>query len=180
MAYALFIRPDDTMLTAYVEENYDNDQLRALIYDVQQMKILPLLGSGLYNEIDTQITANTLTSLNNTLLDKIRPALRMYILSMGMEVFNYKIRNKGVQTFSSENAQPVGLTELDRLIRKYDDMAQVYAQRVSDYLRENATSYPLYDNPGTGFDTIHPDGVRYQVSFYLGQGGKNCNYKDDY
>lgn len=179
MAYALFLRPDDTMLTSYVESNYDNDQIRALIYDVQQMKILPLLGTGLYNEMDTQITANTITALNTTLLEKIRPALRMYVLSMGMEVFNYKIRNKGVQTMSSENAQSVGLTELDRLVRKYDDMAQVYSDRVTNYLIENSISYPLFSDPGTGVDTIRPDANRFQVGIYLGRGGSNCSVWND-
>mgnify|MGYP006281691293 CR=1 FL=1 len=178
MALALFIRPDDTMLQSYVESNYDQNQLRALIYDVQQMKILTVIGTGLYAELETQITANTLTALNTTLLEKIRPALRMYVLSMGMEVFNYKIRNKGVQTQSSENAQPVGLNELDRLIRKYDDMAQVYADRIKNYLLENTTSYPLYSNPGTGVDIIHPDGNTYSVGLYLGRGGYNCRIID--
>ena len=178
MALALFIRPDDTMLQSYVESNYDQNQLRALIYDVQQMKILTVIGSGLYAELETQITGNTLTSLNTTLLEKIRPALRMYVLSMGMEVFNYKIRNKGVQTQSSDNAQPVGLNELDRLIRKYDDMAQVYADRIKNYLHENSTSYPLYLNPGTGVDTIHPDGNTYSTGLYLGRGGHNCRIID--
>jgi hypothetical protein len=80
----------------------------------------------------------------------------MAVLANGVLIFNYKIRNKGVQTMSSDNAQPVGLDVIDRLTQNFKDQAQVYSKRVHDYLWANIGSYPLFANAGSTIDTIHP------------------------
>lgn len=154
---ALFLKTNDTLLLGYVESNYDNDQLAALMYDTQQMYILPLLGTGLYDEIESQVINNTVSALNSTLLEKVRDALRMYMLADGQFVFTFKIRNKGVMTMSSDNSQAVTIDVLHETIRYFKDKAQVYAQRITNYLCENSTNYPLFLNPGNGVDTIRPE-----------------------
>lgn len=175
MADALFLRPDDKRLLSFIESNYDNDQLTALIYDTQQLDILPLIGTGLYNELDTQTTAHSETALNLTLLSHIRPALRMCVLARGMMVFNYKIRNKGVQTMSSENSQSVDLTVIDRYVQEWKDMAQVYKSRVRKYLVENSSSFPLFNNPGNGVDTIHPETNQYYTGWVMNDTDDYCS-----
>lgn len=175
MADALFIRPDDTRLLSYVESNYDNDQVTVLIYDTQQMDILPLIGTGLYNELASQITAANLTALNSSLLGLVRNALRMSVLANGMIVFNYKIRNKGVQTMSSENSQSVDLTVIDRMVQFFKDQAQVYNDRVRKYLVENQASYPLFNSPGNGVDTIRPKSNQYFTGWVMDEGDDNCS-----
>lgn len=178
MADALFIRPDDTRLLSYVEQNYDNDQLSALIYDTQQLDILPLIGTGLYNELDTQIVANTLTAANTTLLTHLRSVLRMSILARGMIVFNYKIRNKGVQTMSSDNAQSIDLTVLDRMVQEFKDSAQIYSSRTAEFLRANSSSYPLYQNPGSTSDTIHPTSNQFYTGWVMDDDRQNCSLEN--
>lgn len=165
---ALFMNPNDTVLGGYLESNYDQDQVASVTYDQQQIEIKPLIGSGLYDEIEGQINNNTLTSLNSTLLDLIKDALRMYVLSDGAMTFTYKFRNKGVVTMSSENSQPADLTSIIQLTQRFKDKAQVYAQRVTDYLCENSSSYPLYHNPGSGIDVIHPKNNNYSTGWYMG------------
>jgi len=178
MADALFIRPDDTRLMSYVEQNYDNDQVSALIYDTQQMDILPLIGTGLYNQLDGQITANTVSAINTTLLNKLRPCLRMFVLARGMMVFNYKIRNKGIQTMGSENAQSVDLTVIDRYVQEWKDQAQVYAKRVHEYLNANSVSYPLFYNAGSSPDTIRPTTNQFYTGWVLGDDRNNCSLEN--
>lgn len=165
--YALFLKPDDTILLGYVESNYDQDQLRSLIYDVQVMYIEPLIGSGLYDQLSTQILAGTLTSANTDLLAEIRPVVRNYVLAKGLIVFTYKIRNKGVVSMSSENSQAADFTALDRLIQQFTDWAQVRAERLQDFLCANTTTYPLFSNPGSDEDTIHPLRNQYQTGWNM-------------
>lgn len=172
---ALFIKPSDERLLSYIESNYDNDQVSVLIYDTQQLDILPLIGSGLYNELDSQLIAANVTALNNTLLEHIRKALRMCVLARGMIVFNYKIRNKGVQTMSSENAQSVDLTVLDRMVQEFKDSSQVYKKRVRDYLRANYSSYPLFGNAGSAPDTVHPTTNQYYTGWVMGDDNERCS-----
>ena len=168
---AMFMRSDDQSLLAYIESNYDQAQLRQLIVDTQQYRIKSIIGSGLYDELSDQITNNTLTSLNTTLLSYIRPAFRYFVLTEGVEIFTYKIRNKGVMTLSSDNGQPVSLDVLDRLMRFFEDRAQEYAKRCERYLLQNINSFPLYAIPGNGVDTIFPRSQVYQTGWYLGRQG---------
>lgn len=172
---ALFISSDDNGLLAYIEQNYDQNQLRQLIVDTQQYRIKPLIGTGLYNELVTQISGSSLTSLNTDLIGYIRPALRFYVLADGVEIFNYKIRNKGVMTTSSDNGTPVSLDVLDRLMRYFEDRAQEFGKRMERYLLQNANSYPLFLNPGNGVDTIIPRPQNRSTGWYLGHG----DYNDD-
>lgn len=165
---ALFLSPDDTLLVSYIEDNYDKDQVAAVIYNVQQLYLVDLIGSGLYNELETQQNSNSLTSLNQTLISKMKDVLIMYVLSEGMMVFNYKIRNKGVMQMNSDNAQSVQVDVLMKLIQKFKDNAQVYAQRLTNYLSENQSNYPLFNNPGSAIDTIYPKRNSYNTGFYLG------------
>lgn len=165
---ALFLQPTDSRLLGYVESNFDTDQVAVLIYDVQQMELLPLIGSGLYNEIESQIIAGTTTALNLTLLEYIRDAVRLYTLADGMLVFTYKIRNKGLTTMDSDNSQHADIAGIDRMIQAFKDKAQVYASRITRYLVANTSSYPLYNNPGSTLDTIHPKGNSFHTGFYLG------------
>jgi hypothetical protein len=165
--YALFLKPDDSLLLSFVESNYDQDQLRALIYEIQVLYIEPLIGSGLYDELTTQIIANTVTSANTSLLNEIRPVVRNYVLSKGIIVFTYKIRNKGVVSMSSENSQPADFAALDRLIQQFTDWAQVRADRLQKFLCANVTTYPLYANAGSTEDTIHPRKNEYQTGWNM-------------
>ena len=52
-----------------IEENTDMKVLKPLILLAQDQRIQPIIGSGIYAELKTQIQANTLTSLNTTLLE---------------------------------------------------------------------------------------------------------------
>lgn len=170
------IDPNDTGLLAYVEETYDRKQLREIIWDSQELYLLPILGTALYEELKTQIRANTLTLLNITLLEKINPVLKWRTLADGATVFTYKIRNKGIVTQSSDNAQPASLADLNFLVTDFTNKYEAYAKRLMNYLIENSTSFPLYENAGSGVDTIHPTSKQQNVGWYMGNSNPYGNY----
>lgn len=171
--------PADQGLLAYVESNYDHGQLRELIWDCQELYILPIIGSALYEELKTQIRANTLTALNQTLIfEKINPALKWKVLADGVMIFTYKFKNKGVVTQSSDNAQPANMSDLTFIVSYCEQKYQEYAQRITNYLVENETSYPLYTDAGDGVDTIHPNSNQYRVGWFMPD--KSTNQYGDY
>ena len=163
----LFLPIDDKILMGRIESNYDKDTLAVVIYDQQQLEIKPLIGTGLYNEIQTQIIAGSLTALNTTLLDLIRDCLRHHVLQDWQFESTAKNTNKGAQTMSGDSSQPAGIDMLAQRVQRYKDKAQVYAQRVSDYLCENSSDYPLYNNPGSGADTIYPNRKNYGTGWVM-------------
>lgn len=171
----LLMKSNDEGLLAYVENTFDNRQLSELIWDTQELRIKDVIGSGLYDELCTQVRGATLTTLNQTLLSYINPALKYFVLADGAHIFTYKIRSKGVQTQSSDNAQPSSMADLDRLVNIYKDRAEVYADRLMKYLLQNSSSYPLYLSPGTGIDTILPKGQQYNIGWYMGNNKNGYN-----
>lgn len=152
----LFLPPDDKLLKARIDSNFDQDMLTAIIYDQQQLEIKPIIGSGLYDELESQIIAGTVTALNQTLRNYIQDALRHYVLSDWQFEATVKNTNKGSQTMSGENSSPSDIPFLSQKTQRYRDKGQIYSDRLTRYLIENSSSYPLYYNPGTGVDTIHP------------------------
>ena len=60
----------------FVDPNVDEKYLRISIEEAQKIHIRNYIGSGLYDEIINQVSTNTLSASNTTLLDNyIIPAL---------------------------------------------------------------------------------------------------------
>jgi len=164
----LLLEANDEGLLAYVESNYDHGQLRQIIWDAQEIYLPAIVGSALYDELKDQKRLNTLTALNQTLLyEKIQPALMWRVLADGMMVFTYKIRNKGVVTQSSDNASPASMSDLQFFVTYAETKYNTFAQRITNYLLENETSYPLYSDAGSGVDTIHPTYNQNKTTWYI-------------
>ena len=127
------------------------------------------MGTALYNELLTQIRTNTLTAANTTLRDEyVNPAMKFWTLAEGAMLFTYKIRNKGIVTQTSDNANPAPISEIDRLVKIFEAKAQAYSERITRFLIENDTTYPLYTDAGDGVDTIHPKRDNYNIGWYMG------------
>lgn len=169
----LFLPVDDKLLRSYIDSNYDNDTLTAVIFTQQDLHIKPLIGSGLYDQIEDQIIAGNLSALNTTLRDLIRYALRFYVLADWQFEASAKNSNKGSQQMDGNNSRSAEEKMLIQRVQRYLDKAQVYAQRVTDYLCENSSSYPLYNNPGSGVDTIHPNKQNYSTNWVMDIPGEN-------
>lgn len=177
----LFISEQYIKDTSYIDENVDIKLLRANILETQDLRVLPILGTALYEELKTQIDAGTLTAANTTLLDTyISPSLKYWVLHDGAYILQYKVMNKGIVTRSSENADTVQQNELLSLMAFFKDRAEWYSERVTKFLLENDTTYPLYQNPGDGIDTINPNRNNFTQGWYLGDSHNTYGLDIDY
>lgn len=173
----LLLDAADKGLLAYVETNYDHEQLREIIWDTQEEYIPKIVGTALYDEIKTQVRTAALTALNQTLLyEYIMPAMKWKVLSEGAVLFTYKIRNKGIVTQTSDNASPASMADIQYYITLFEQKYQFYAQRITNYLLENDTSYPLFSDAGDGVDTVHPNFNQTTIGWYM----PNGNYYGKY
>ena len=128
-----------------INENVDSKLLEPTIINVQELYLYDVLGKDLYSEIITQVNASTVSSPNTILLnDYIEPYLINKVISEAVIDLNFKIRNKGIQTNSSDNGQPVGLNELSQMQGKYNNIAEGYKIKIQNFLLDNGTIYPLY------------------------------------
>ena len=75
----LFISSEYVKRTSVVDPNVDDKYIGTSIKRVQDIELMYLIGTGLLNEIDGQISAGTLTQLNTTLLNAhLAPFIRAF------------------------------------------------------------------------------------------------------
>lgn len=115
----------------------------------QQLRIEPILGKALLEELQDQVKRNELTALNSALILEIAPALTFYSIYQGLPFHWASIQNKGVTVRKSENSEAVGADDLAQHRRWILDDAQAFGRRLVDYLCECQEDYPLW-RPGRG------------------------------
>lgn len=161
-----------------LNDNVDWKVVQPIMIMVQDQYIHPILGSDLFDEIAGQINTSTTTSLNQTLLNLyVRKCIIYYVLSELAPALKYRYHNKGVMVRSSENSQGASLEEIQFEISRWKQKAEWQAQRITDYLIENNTDYPLYYNGNNEGDTLKPLKNNFTSSLYLG--GDDCGCDPD-
>lgn len=156
MNVALFITPANLKAVSVIDENVDEKIIQVCIKEAQDVRIHRILGTTLYQKYITDINTSGsagVTGVYRTLMnDYIQNALVYWTLYEISVWLNFKYRNKMIATQSSDNAQPVDLSTVQALRDEHKIKAEWYTQRLVDYLCENSTSYPEYDNNPDGDD----------------------------
>jgi hypothetical protein len=178
MARVLFISEQFIKDNSYIDDNVDVKVLRQVIYTAQQMRIKPIVGTGIYDDLVTGVEAGDLTNVGGVnykslMDDYIQPCVEWWSLYESLLPLTLKIRNKGVQTQSSDNSQPQSMSDLKVYMDYLEDRAEWFSERATLFLCANESTYPKFNNPGTDVDTIYPNRNNYTSNIYLGD-GKGC------
>ena len=169
----LFISEAQLIANSVLNENVSYTQIRPTLLKTQEMKIQPILGSPLYNEIATQVASGTLTTLNTTLLeDYVQPCLIQWVMHEIPMVLAFKYMNKNMTRRTAEDSSIMSLDEIQRLMDKVKNDAEWYSERITMYLEENRTQYPLFLNPTVAIDTIYPNKRNYTTGMVLRRTGR--------
>lgn len=169
MSYAQFI--DETYLkdTMPIDDNVEQKHLRTAIRDAQEVYIRDLVGSGIYDDITSQINDTGLDAKYTELVNEyLAPALARYVLYESADVLCLQIINKGIQNRNSEFSNPADMRDVTGLALKFKQRADFYAKKATLFLCENQNTYPLYKNPGSAIDTVHPSESFLYGGIYLG------------
>lgn len=153
-----------------LHDNVDDKLIYPEILAVQDLYIMPLLGSTLFNAILTKISNNTLSGYYQTLMDDyIVPCVCNYVMSELPEAINYQYWNKGVSQKTVDNATEPSMSEMYSIVAKYKSRAEHYSKRARMWLIQNATAHiPEYLTFVAGVDTVYPDRTSYSCPIYLG------------
>lgn len=181
MSNRLFISPSNIFERTQVHSNVDSKMIVPIIKTCQDMYILPLLGTALFERLQAGIDANNLTADETNLLNNyIRDCLIYYVVSELPDTLSYQFWNKGVLRKTNEGSETASQSELIDLKNKYKNWAEFYGERIVKYLIENANNgkFSEYINPGTGIDTILPKKNAYETGIYLG-GWNDCRGCED-
>ena len=124
-----------------LHDNVDDKLIYPEIKAVQDLYIMPLLGSTLFNKILADIAAGTLTGNYKTLVDDyLVMAVCNYVMSELPEGLNYQFWNKGVSQKTVENATQPSMSEMYSIVAKYKSRAEHYSKRARMYLIQNGNA----------------------------------------
>lgn len=169
-ANILLISVDMLKQRTQMHGNIDEKLLYADIKVAQDMYVLPILGTALFNKLQAAVSAGTLGGAYKTLMDDyLVDCLVWYTLAESPETMSYQLTNKGLVRKLGDNTQLPGMDEIISLSDTYRKRAEFYANRCRLYLEQNAPAlYPEYLNPGDGIDARRPVRVQYTSPVYLG------------
>lgn len=169
MAQVLLISPDEFKEATPVHGNVDEKLIRQSILACQDIFVQNIIGTGIYLQLKTQVSAGTLTALNTTLLnDYIQPAMRYWIMAEIIRPISLRYMNVGMEQKRTEMSNPISEKTITETENHYRNRAEWYAEQCTKYLCENSDDYPLFLNPGTGADVIVPNSNNYTTSIFLG------------
>lgn len=171
----LFISVDNIKDRTGLHVNVDPKLVFPDIQYAQDAYIMPALGTGLYGRLQDAIENNDMTDAEQSLMDTyITPCLVYYVMSELPMGLSYQFYNKGVLRKTGDNQDQPSAQEMLDVAERYRTRAEFYKQRLVKYLRQasTTTTFPLYNNPGTGIDVMLPDVEAYTTSIWLGDGPK--------
>jgi len=148
MADIFFIKESYLKDYSVINDNVDFELLKPTIIKVQDIDLQQIIGTELYNDLKTKITADeTLTAYpneKNLMNNYITKVLLWYIKMELLFDLKFRLLNKGVMVKSSDNSQPADTTDLQLLKNSYRDTAESYAELLTRYLRNNEALFPKY------------------------------------
>lgn len=165
----------DTMIKerTQIHGNIDPKLIYPEIKFAQDSKILPILGSALYNKLQAIISGGTITQIANVnyknLIDKyLVDALIYYTLAELPVNLSYQLWNKGVVRKQGENTDLPSMNEIISIGKGFLNKAEWYANRMKLYIIDKApTMFPEYLNPGSTIDTVTPEQRTFTMPMYL-------------
>ena len=166
----LFVSRNDIVKRTPVGANIDPDKIIPFIKIAQDKNILVLLGTVLYEKLQSDIAAGTITGVYRTLLDDfITDTLVNYAMVEALPYMAYTFGNGSVvKNTNSEQGSSPSKGDLDFLLGKSLQTASFYAERLVSYLIANNTLYPEYVQSNGKSDNVYPNkGQQYNRGWVL-------------
>jgi len=169
-----------------VHGNLDPKLIYPDIKYAQDVYIKPVLGTALFEKLQTIIADNTIVT-DGSLADYkylvdtyLIDALIYFTLSLMPTSTSYQFWNKGVVRKQGENTELPSMSELVDIANGYKNRAEYYANRMKLFLIDQSgrlSKYPEYRQPGSTVDTVTPEQRNFTNPVYLGDSYKDpwCN-----
>jgi hypothetical protein len=141
----------DTVLGGSVDDNL----IMPYILLAQDMNILPVLGTDLYDKLKSDIQGGSLTGAYKTLVETyIQPALVQFSFSTLAPYLRLRFSNNSVVVMgATEQSSSASYDDIKPLMDTATDAAEFYRQRLIDYLKNNSSSFSEYtSNSGADLD----------------------------
>jgi hypothetical protein len=125
--------------------NYDEDKLKQYIKIAQDVEVQQVLGTKLFQKIDDDIQAASLTGVYETLVTTyVQPMLIHYAMADLLQFEGYEISNAGIVRNNPEDTVLPDKKEIDSLVSRRRMIADQYRERLVAHLCYTPSTYPEY------------------------------------
>lgn len=170
MAKVLLVSEQTLKKNSVINNNVDGMYLLPAIEYAQDAGLQPIIGTKLYNKLMDLVEDGSITGATDykNLLDEyVTPYLINKVTADVQIPLVYKVRNQGVVQQTGENTYVPSLKDLQYVIQNYENKANFYSNRLSDYLKANRSKYPEYCSVDSCAD-MHSNKNAYNTGIYLG------------
>lgn len=125
-------------------KNYDLTDIENFLPIAEQIHIIPILGTALYEELLEQVASNSLTDENSTLLLEVYKVEGIAVLYESLPFVWAHVSQVGITKGKSDNSDSIenkDISYLNTHIKAQLDYAKKYLR---DWLDEYAINFPLY------------------------------------
>ena len=168
MAYALFITRNDIIKNTPLQGAIDADALLPFIRTAQDKYLKNLLGTVLFDYLQAQITAGTVSSLSSYYQDLLDDYIKNTLIWYGCVEYipfsSVQFKSNGSVKQQSEQGVAPSKSEVDYLLAKALNNADYYALRLQNYLVAYSNEIPQYLESVGNQTQIYPD----QTNQYFG------------
>jgi hypothetical protein len=148
MAYALFITRNDIIKNTPLQGAIDADALLPFVRTAQDKYLKNLLGTILFDYLQAQILANTVSTLSvyyqDLLDDHIKNTLNWYSAVEYLPFSSVQFKSNGAVKQQSEQGIAPSKAEIDYLRSTSQTNADYYALRLQNYLIAYSNQIPQY------------------------------------
>lgn len=146
----LLISEDYLKSESMIDNNMSGKYLLSAIKVAQDIELQSILGTSLLESIQKKIFDNTIKlkeySIYKDLLDnKIQPFLVYQVLSEITMLTAYKMSNFGVMQSSDDKDLAVDNKQVNQVRNFYQNKANVYKERLQNYLVYHKSEFPELD-----------------------------------
>ena len=148
----VYLISEDTLKTETVlNDNVSAEYFSSAIETAQEIYLQQLIGTSLLDDLCEKVKDNKLTVDDKELLDEyITPFLKFKVLAEVTLPIAFKYRNAGVVQTNNEYMYNTTMKDAQQLATHYDQRANFFAIRLTDWLCANSNKFPAYRNTTSG------------------------------
>ena len=170
MARVLLLSEATMKKNSVVNNNVDSMYLLPAIEFAQDAGLQPIIGTKLYNKLMDLVENGSITGSTDYkyLLDEyITPYLINKVTADIQIPLSFKLRNQGVVQQTDTNTYVPSMKDIQYVIQNYENKANFYSNRLSDFLKANRKKYPEYCSVDSSAD-MPSNKDAYNTGIFLG------------
>lgn len=164
----VYLISEDTLKNETVlNDNVGSEFIIPAIETSQDIYLQEAIGTMLLDKLCSDVANNTIDDPYKTLLDDyITPFLKFKVLAEVVIPISFKYRNAGIVQSTGDHYQNSTMRDATMVQNHYEQRANFYHQRLTQYLCTNSNQFPEYKNRRDNADMM-ADSESYRTNIVL-------------